>query len=73
MSFKNEIDRNKQIIRQVETIKEKIKTLADKTSTEIELGVDTPETLMDKIGENLTTVSMVLKENGAYTLTITKG
>lgn len=73
MSFKDEIERSKQLNQQVVSIKEKIKVVAEKTNTEIEFGVDTVETLIDKVSGNLINVSMVQKENGAYTLTVTKG
>lgn len=73
MSFKQEVDKNKELLEQVSNIKTQVKALAEKTGVEIEYGADTMETLLNKISGATTTVSMTLKDNGAYTLTITKG
>lgn len=49
MSFIEEINKNKTLVEQVNVLKEKIKTVAENKGIEVTLGVDTMDTVLDKI------------------------
>lgn len=74
MAFIEEINKNSELISQVEALSETIRSVAEAKGIEVAIGVDTPKTVLEKLNSQpKISVDMVQKPNGAYTLTITKG